>query len=206
MQRLKIDLDFPVRKSATSRVEVPVWHREHRLGLHPFLLLVGLRFLLLDQTHAGQPGFGLLKLRNINLDQVKPTLTEHFGRSRIAGGKDQTTADAESIGGSRLALINGNGINRRKLRGIDAGRMIKQDGDASSIKAGECRTGLQVQAASQLGPNNIEANSPGDCAKIPYAVFIRSARQSHIEGLPDAKDVSAVQETVADAVKIEMSR
>ena len=84
--------------------------------------------------------------------------------------------------------------------------MINEDGIASSIEAGNCRAGFQVQAPSQLGPNDIEANSCGDCAKIPYATFIRSARQSHIECLPDAKDVSAVYETVADAVKIEMSR
>ena len=102
--------------------------------------------------------------------------------------------------------MNGQGFDRRELRGVDAGRMIKQDGNASSVEAGTCRTGLQVQAASQLGPNNIEANSRGDRAKIPYAAFIRSARQSHIECLPDAKDVSTVYETVLDAVKIEMSR
>jgi hypothetical protein len=161
---------------------------------------------LLDQAHASQPGFGLLKLRNINLDQVETTPTEHFGRSRIAGGKDQTTADAQAVGGSRLALMNGHGVDRRELRGIDGSRMIKQDGNASSIEAGKCRAGLQVQAVSQLGPNNIEANSCGDCAKIPYAAFIRSARQSHIERLPDAKDVSTVYKTVLDAVEIEMSR
>ena len=88
--------------------------------------------------------------------------------------------------------MNGHGVHRRKLRGIDAGRMIKEDGIASSIEAGKGRTGLQVQAVSQLGPNNIEANSCGDCAKVPYTAFIGSARQSHIERLPDAKDVSAV--------------
>ena len=172
----------------------------------PFLPVAGLPVLLLDQAHASQPGFGLLKLRNINFDQVKPTRTEHFGRSRIAGGKDQTTADAETVGGSWLALMNGQCVDRHELRGIDASRMIKQDRNASSIEAGKCRTGLQVQAASQLGPNNIEANSRGDCAKIPYAAFIRSARQSHIECLPNAKDVSTVYKTVPDAVKIEMSR
>jgi hypothetical protein len=161
---------------------------------------------LLDQAHASQPGFGLLKLRNINFDQVKPTPTEHFGRSRIAGGKDQTTADVETVGGGWLALMNGHGVDRHKLGGIDACRMIKQDGNASSVEAGKCRTGLQVQATSQLGPNDIEANSCSDCAKIPDAVFIRSARQSHIECLPNAKDVSTVYKTVPDAVNIEVSR
>src|SRR5215204_1868735 len=130
----------------------------------PFLPLAGWPVLLLDQAHASQPGFRLLKLRNINFDQVKPTPTEHFGRSRIAGGKDQTTADAQAVGGSWLALMNGQGVDRHELRGIDASRMIKQDGNASSIKAGKCRTGLQVQAPSQLRPNNVEANSSGDCA------------------------------------------
>jgi hypothetical protein len=102
--------------------------------------------------------------------------------------------------------MNGHGVDGRKLRGIDASRMIEQDGIASSIEAGECRTGLQVQAGSQLGADNIEVNPCGDCAKIRDAVFIRSARQSHIERLPDAKDVSAVDKAAADAVKIEMPR
>ena len=102
--------------------------------------------------------------------------------------------------------MNGHGVDSRKLRGIDAARMIKEDGIASFVEAGKCRAGFQVQSPSQLGPNDIEANSCGDCAEIPYAAFIRPARQPHIECLPDAKDVSAVYKTVADAVKIEMSR
>ena len=99
----------------------------------PFLPSACLSVLLLDQAHASQPGFGLLKLRNINFDEVEPTPTEHYGRSWIAGGKDQTTADAQTVGGSRLALMNGYGVDRRELRGIDASRMIKQDGNASSV-------------------------------------------------------------------------
>ena len=92
--------------------------------------------LLLNEAHASEPGFGLLKLRNINFDQVKPTPAEHFGRSGIAGRKDHTTADAETVGGSWLALMNGYGVDRHELGGIDASRMIKQDWNASSIEAG----------------------------------------------------------------------
>src|ERR671912_2361022 len=102
--------------------------------------------------------------------------------------------------------MNGHGVDRHELRGIHAIRIIKQDWNASSIEAGICRAGLQVQAASQLGPNNIEANSCGDFVKILYAAFIRSARQSHVECLPDAKNVSTVHKTVPNAVKIEVSR
>ena len=120
--------------------------------------------LLLNQAHASQPGFGLLKLRNINFDQVKPTPAEHFGRSGIAGRKDHTTADAETVGGSWLALMNGYGVDRHELGGIDASRMIKQDWNASSIEAGNLAPVFKCRQPAS-GPNNIEANSSGDCAR-----------------------------------------
>ena len=86
----------------------------------PYRLIVGsfskvldqaeaLILALVDQAHAGDAGFGFLKLGDVDFDDGEAAVAQRVGGARIAGGKDDPVAGADAIGGGRLVRATASG-------------------------------------------------------------------------------------------------
>ena len=106
VERSAGDQDFRVR---SFRAALSGAQHGHREPLRP----------LVDQAHAGDARFGLLKLGDVQFDDMKAALPEPFGGTGIAGGQDQPVGDAEAVRRGALAFIDRNRVDSGELRRID---------------------------------------------------------------------------------------
>jgi len=177
-------------------------------GVHSnvrFPTIPGIRSRLIRyQTHAGHAGLGLLKLRDINLDDLEATAAQTFGGPRISGREYKAVAEPEAVCSGGLAVVHGHGDYFVELRWIDGIAIVEKDEISVSIPARGRRSCLQMQAIRQLGLHDFKANRADEVAKRRDSCPIRSRRQADVERVSNAEHVAAVHMAVAHAVQYEM--
>ena len=167
--------------------------------------LPGIRARLIRyQTHAGDAGLGLLKLRDIDFDDLEAAAAQTFGGPRISGREYKAVAEPEAVCSGGLAVVHGDGGHFVELRWIDGVAIVEKDEISVSIPARGRRSCLQMQAIRQLGLHDFKANRANEVAKRRDPCPIRSRRQADVERMSDAEHVPAVHMAVAHAVQYEM--
>src|SRR5690349_990895 len=161
---------------------------------------------VVDQAHAGDSGFGLLKLGNIDLDQLEAAIAEGAGGARIACGQDQPVAGAETIGRRFLCLVGGDRIDTGELARIHRSLIVKNYRNAVRVGPGEGRSGLEVQAIPKLGLYDRIAQRGDELPKRSDPVGIGPRGLPDVQLSPDAQNVAAIEAPGRDVPHLEPAR
>src|SRR5437762_2060390 len=140
------------------------------------------------QAGTGEPGFGFLKLRDVERRDAKIQRADASARFRKRRGENDRAAESQRVGGMRFRGIHVNPVVAPKRCSVEPGAVGEQ-----CVVAKKGNGGFEVQAAGHRDGDNFVAVGLDDLRELADAFRVAAFGESHKKLAADAKNVPAFE-------------
>src|SRR5439155_15433390 len=152
----------------------------------PISALAGKAFK--EQAGTGEPGFGFLKLRDVERRDAKIQRADASARFRKRRGENDRAAESQRVGGMRFRGIHVNPVVAPKRCSVEPGAVGEQ-----CVVAKKGNGGFEVQAAGHRDGDNFVAVGLDDLRELADTFRVAAFGESHKKLAADAKNVPAFE-------------